>query len=109
MEFKNFAQTINTQINKMSKNDKLYRVKLEDKNVLYNLYLSAFPEGTNPIYKEKTEHDCNCCKNFIRDIGNVISLSQENKIETIWDNNLIGTYDIVSKILSDFIKLKISL
>lgn len=104
MEFKNFAQTINTQINKMSKNDKLYRVKLEDKNVLYNLYLSAFPEGTNPIYKEKTEHDCNCCKNFIRDIGNVISLSQENKIETIWDNDLIGTYGIVSKILSDFIK-----
>lgn len=47
---------------------------------LWAVYLAAFPEGSNPIFKNRTEHDCSCCKQFIRRAGIVTSGSK-----TIWD------------------------
>ena len=41
---------------------------------LYTTYLTAFPAGTNPIFRERTEHDCNCCKNFIRNVGTLLAV-----------------------------------
>lgn len=52
---------------------------------LYEEYLGAFPEGTNPIFKVRTEHDCTCCKSFIRRVGNVVTIAPDNKLRTIWD------------------------
>jgi len=89
MEFKEFAKLIDQQFDKLSKKEKLYRIET-DRDTLWSLYLSSFPEGTNPIYKERTEHDCNCCKNFIRDVGNVVALNDDGTIETIWDINTEG-------------------
>ena len=43
------------------------------KDGIWDTYLGSFAEGTNPIWKERTEHDCNCCKQVIRGIGGVIS------------------------------------
>jgi hypothetical protein len=48
---------------------------------LWELYLKSFPTGTNTIFKKRTEHDCSCCRQFIRRIGNIT-----NGIETIWDD-----------------------
>lgn len=63
MDFKNFKLAIAKQFDEMSKHE-LFRVDV-DKDLLWNTYLSSFPEGTNPIYRERTEHDCSCCKQFI--------------------------------------------
>ena len=65
-DFEVFSSKVHAQFTEMSK-DELYTVDISG-DTLYELYLSAFPEGTNPIYKERTEHDCSCCKNFIRNI-----------------------------------------
>ena len=35
---------------------------------LWELYLASFPEGTDPIYIENTVHDCNCCRNFCKEL-----------------------------------------
>lgn len=68
---------------------------------LWGTYLSAFPEGTNPIYRERTEHDCSCCKQFIRNIGGVVAII-DGKLVSIWDIVPTGTpYDIVAKALAD--------
>ena len=32
------------------------------KDALWDTYLASFPEGSNPVYKTRTEHDCQCCK-----------------------------------------------
>ena len=104
-DFKPFSKKIKENFDKMSKSE-LYEVDLE-KDELWELYLKSFPEGTNLIYKERTTHDCNCCKNFIRDVGSVVSI-ENGKLVSIWDNvNLGNEYDIVSQALSDLVKSKL--
>ena len=54
-----------------------------DKEELWNLYLDSFPAGTNEIYRERREYDCQSCKQFIRNFGNVVVI-KNRKIHTIW-------------------------
>lgn len=55
-----------------------------DGDDLYQAYLEAFPEGTNPLFKERTEHDCSCCKQFIRRVGNVLAIQPDGAVRTVW-------------------------
>lgn len=64
------------------------------KDELWDTYLGSFPEGTNPIFRERTEHDCNCCKTFIRKAGNILSVI-DGKLTTIWDVKVGGHYQVV--------------
>jgi len=52
---------------------------------LYATYLGSFPEGTDPLFRERTEHDCSSCKNFVRRVGNVVAINGEGAVLTIWD------------------------
>lgn len=104
MEFKEFAKLIRTRFDFLSKNDKLYVVDVT-KDELWGVYLKSFPEGTNPVYKERTEHDCNTCKNFIRDVGDVVAMV-DGAIQTIWDVKAEAEYLTVSKAMSDYIRSK---
>ncbi len=75
-----------------------------DKDKMWEIYLESFPAGTNEIYKERTEHDCNCCKNFIRQFGNVVAVVNGN-IESIWDLvDVEYPYDVVAGKLSEYVK-----
>lgn len=82
MDFNVFGKAVSAQFKEMTKHD-LYRSKV-DKDKLWETYLGSFPAGTNPIYKERTEHDCNCCKGFIRNAGPAVAIV-DGKIVTIWD------------------------
>jgi hypothetical protein len=53
------------------------------KHEMWQKYLSSFPEGTNPIYRENTVHDCVCCKQFIRAVGNLCAIKNGDKV-SIW-------------------------
>lgn len=66
-----------------SDNDNLYTANVS-KDELWGTYLGSFPEGSNPIFRERTHHDCNCCKQFIRGVGKVVSI-KNNKIDSIWN------------------------
>jgi len=101
MEFKEFKVAVQEQFKRMQ-GANLFRVNL-DKDVLWKTYLESFPEGTNPIFRERTEHDCQCCKSFIRAVGNVVTITN-NKIESIWNINIGGHYQIVADAMAKYVE-----
>lgn len=75
-----------------------------DKDEMWNTYLNSFPGESNPIYRERTEHDCSCCRGFIKSIGNVVAI-KDGVLSTIWDftcNDAV--YDTVLKAMSEFVR-----
>lgn len=104
MEFKEFRTLIANHFNSMTHDiNYLFEVDI-DKEELVNTYLDSFPEGTNKIYRKRREYDCSCCKQFIKQIGNVVVI-KNGKIETIWDLDIHdGKFEYVSKAMSEFVK-----
>ena len=104
MEFTEMRDKLMEHFNKMVKDvDHLFEVAV-DKDELWNLYLDSFPAGTNEIYRERREHDCSCCRQFIKTIGNAVVI-KDNQIETIWDFRTDDTtYQTVLNALSAYIK-----
>ncbi|AHZ60304.1 hypothetical protein G379_gp108 [Dickeya phage vB-DsoM-LIMEstone1] len=102
-EFKPFAVAVNNNLKTMS-NTGLFMTSA-DKDALWDLYLASFPAGTNPLYRERTEHDCTCCKQFIRNIGGVVTITPDYQLVTIWDGIQLGNeYDVVAAALSAYVK-----
>lgn len=102
-DFKPFGKAVADQFKQMSTNE-LFVVDVSGDD-LYAEYLAAFPEGTNPVYKTKTEHECSCCKNFIRNLGNVVSVAG-GKIESVWSvdlSKLPNPYNVVADRLNTII------
>ena len=106
MRFRAFKAAFQHNFNQLVANaDRLFEVQV-DKDELWNLYLDSFPAGTNPIYRERTEHDCSCCRHFIRAIGAMVVI-KENQIHTIWEFDTGDPiYQIVVDELDAFIKSK---
>ena len=104
MEFTEMRDKLIEHFNEMIKDvDYLFEVAV-DKDELWNLYLDSFPAGTNEIYRERRWHDCSCCRQFIKTIGNAVVI-KDNKIETIWDFRTDDTtYQPVLNALSAYIK-----
>lgn len=101
LNFTDLKAPIHEQFKLMSKTQ-LFRTNV-DKDLLWDTYLSSFPEGTNPIYKERTEHDCQSCRQFIRASGNVVTI-KDNKLVSIWDVEVGGSYQVVVDALSKLVK-----
>lgn len=99
--FKKFVQAVQTQLAAMSTTG-LYEVGLTKEEV-WNTYLDSFPEGTNLIYKERREYDCNCCSQFIRDVGRVVTIV-DNKLVSLWDIQVEGYYQPVVDALAKLVK-----
>lgn len=104
MDFATIKTAVAMQFDAMSKGE-LFRTGVE-KDALWEAYLGSFPEGTNPIYRERTEHDCNCCKQFIRAVGNVVAIA-DGKLVSVWDCKVADpNYQIVVEALSALVKSK---
>lgn len=68
---------------------KLFRVEV-DKDLIWSTYLNSFPE------EERQEHNCNCCRQFIKNWGNVVAI-KNNKVITFWDFKCEEPYKTVAK------------
>lgn len=82
-KFPEFARMVAGSFQKRVKDENVL-VGALDGDALYEKYLAAFPEGTNPIFKKRSEHDCSTCKHFVRRAGNVITIDG-SLIRTVWD------------------------
>lgn len=99
--FNPFKLAVQKQFNEMKKTQ-LFRMNVS-KDLLWETYLNSFPEGTNPVYKERTEHDCNCCKSFIRNAGNMAAIV-DGKIVTIWDIKIDNFYQAVADKMAELVR-----
>ncbi|KZE68555.1 hypothetical protein AV545_02055 [Paenibacillus jamilae] len=104
MKIKELKVLLQENFNKLSQETtKLFEVDL-DKDLFWNLYLDSFPEGTNEIFRERREYDCSCCRQFIKNIGNVVFI-KNNEIKTIWDFETNDTtFQPVINTLSNYVK-----
>lgn len=96
--FRAFKSAVAGQFSVMQ-GHQLYRV--EAKDALWALYLAKFPAGTNEVYRERTEHDCSCCRNFVRTVGDVVAVIG-GRVVSVWDAAVPGEphYERVSRALS---------
>lgn len=82
-KFSSFSQIVTKTFQNIAKETHIFVADV-DGDALYAKYLAAFPAGTNPVFKTNTEHDCSCCKQFIRRAGSVVTISG-GKVLTVWD------------------------
>lgn len=75
-----------------------------DKDAMWITYLDSFPEGTNPIFRERTVHDCSCCRQFIRAVGDVVAII-DGELTSIWDISIpTAAYQIVANAMTELVK-----
>jgi hypothetical protein len=80
-----------------------------DPDALWAEYLAAFPEGTNPLFKKRAEHDCSCCTQFVRHAGSVVCAGDAGELYTVWDwaaNGAPEPYRTVAKRLRDLVRAR---
>ena len=106
MEFHNFVTKFQNNFSQLTANaTHLFEVEV-DKDEMWNLYLDSFPDGTNEIYRERREHDCSCCRHFIKAFGNVVVI-KDNAFHTIWEFDTNSTtFQPVVDALDKYIKAK---
>lgn len=102
-QFLNFKEAVHAKFEELSARYNLFTTQVP-KDDVWDMYLASFPEGTNPIYRERTEHDCQCCKQFIRHGGNVVAIDKDLGMISIWDVDVPEPYQTVAKALSAYVK-----
>lgn len=106
MPFSDFSSLVTRRLALLSSQPELFEAG--DSNTdLYDSYLEAFPAGTNPVFRERTEHDCNTCKQFVRGMGRMVAIVN-GQIETVWGGevreNAPSPYNQVAAALDDLLK-----
>ncbi len=105
--FPPFAQLVAASFQAIVKAPQVFVTSI-DGDALYQQYLAAFPEGTNPIFKKQTEHECSCCRHFIRRAGNVVSVDDQGIVHTVWDDASVKApwpYSAVAAVLRYAVRL----
>lgn len=102
--FKQFATDLYAHFAEMCKDAQcLYRTDT-DKDSLWVTYLNSFPSELNPMYRERTEHDCSCCRQFVKQIGNLVVI-KDGQLTTIWDFKTANNgYQQVANAMNAFVK-----
>ena len=109
-DFKIFGTAVNHAFNTLvakdgKTKDNLFVVDVTG-DELWAQYLGAFPEGTNPMFRERTEHDCSCCRNFVKNLGAVVYVKGQEFL-SVWDLLIEDeVYSVVAKAMSEFVKSK---
>lgn len=104
-QFQVFALAVHMRYNELAKGE-LFVANIE-KDVIWQAYLDAFPEGTNLKFRVNTEHDCSCCRQFIKNLGRVVAIDKHDNILTVWDIDralLPHPYNLVAESMANFVR-----
>ena len=99
MEFKTFKQKFQENFKQLISNQTPLYLTNINKDTLWNTYLSSFP------VEVKQEYNCNCCIQFIKNYGNVVTI-KNNKVVSAWEFDTLNL--INQKVADNLNKLVIS-
>lgn len=102
MHFEKFQSAVSKQFAAMAAHD-LFRTAVTG-DEMWTHYLQSFPVGSNPMLRKRTEHDCSCCRHFIKTVGNVVAII-DGAVVSIWD--AVGDaaeYAPVAMAMSDLVR-----
>lgn len=103
MEFKNVKNLLAENFARISATNQFFETDI-DKDYLWNLYLDSFPEGTNPIYRERRYYDCSACRQFIRNIGGAVYIDNDLNLHSIFEFDAHSTtFQPVMDALADYV------
>lgn len=107
MEFIKFRELFKKNIKRLVEEEgvtNLFETNI-DKDKLWEIYLSSFPQGTNNIFRERSFHDCSCCRYFIKTFGGLVYI-KDNKIKSIWEfDTESSTYQPVIDAIVKYVKI----
>ena len=83
-KFPAFAKIVAASFQELTGGQNVFIVDV-DGDALYGRYLAAFPEGENPLFKNKTKHECTSCRHFVRRAGSVVAPGEDDTLRTVWD------------------------
>ena len=104
LNFKDFKTAVEAQFKKMTEGTTMLFLTDISRDAIWDMYLASFPEGTNKIYLEKGEYECNTCRQFLRPYGNVVAINSKNQLVSIWDIKVDGYYQDVADGLAKAVK-----
>jgi len=84
---KELVLLLQQQFDIMCQTGKLFRSSVSGHQV-WNTYLDSFRPEDNPIFRDpnSSSHNCNLCNNFIRRYGNIVSITDDGYIKSIFSN-----------------------
>ena len=104
MEFREFAGLINARFNQITgQGEEVFHIDAT-RDDLWAAYLASFPPGTNPVFRQRTEHDCATCRQFIKGAGGIVVLDGGGNYQTVWDIVAEGTYGVVAAKMAEFVR-----
>ena len=101
--FSTFADKVAKQFKQMTKNNQPLFVSGIEKDELWNLYLESIPAEENPIFRTNRYYDANYDKNFIRHVGRLMTI-ENNQLVSVWDVKDNSFFGDVTKVLSKAVK-----
>jgi hypothetical protein len=103
MPFSVFQSAVQRQFTSMQ-DDPLFTVDV-DGDLLWQTYLQAYPPGSNLLFRKNTEHDCSCCRHFIRTIGGLVTIDPGTlELTSLWDLQVAEPYQTVAKTLAALVR-----
>jgi len=104
MTFRMFASLVHERFNQITKSGEVFHINAS-RDDIWSYYLGSFPEGTNPIFRERTEHDCATCRQLVKNLGGIVVLDKDGNFQTIWDVvEAEGFYGIVAERMAEFVR-----
>lgn len=103
---KQFTKKIQAQFDLMCKTGMLFRVNIEGSQV-WDMYLKSFTPENDPVFRdpESSTHNCNHCNNFIRRYGNIVAITDDYRIMTMFDFDISGEFHDTAKALSEELRM----
>lgn len=100
MPFIAFSKAVHVRFVEMSKGE-LFVTAADE---LFEQYLAAFPDGTNPVFRTRTVHDCQCCRQFVKRLGGLVSI-KDGEVSSVWDDlDVPQPFKVVAEKMATYVR-----